>query len=452
MFKNKFKIISIFLVIILFIAPIVRADDTNSQNSTNEQVIADAENTATEASNSQETYKDSDLYLTGDEVTIDYIVDGNIFIFANTVNINSQIGGDAFIVANNINVNEGGYIFSNLFALAPNVTINGIVYDLYSYSNNVKIGGYIYRDVKVKSNTFSLSGTIGRNAYLNSSTIEFINNSEDENNATSKGSINGNLNYTSSQEISIPENSVLGETTYTQPTKVSFSTYLLLLGRFLVTVIVIWLICLFLAPKFLKRTDAILTKKLPSTIGFGILTPILCVLICALLLLISITTSISGIGLGILFIICAISSPIFVITINNIICNKLNINKTIGKFGVLILSALILWLVALIPFIGGLISIIATILGIGILVNSLLPKNKDIDLLETSSSDEKTKNKTIEKIKEKINNSKKSDKSNKSDKNDKAKKENNSSKKEKTKENKKESEKGSKKENKKENK
>ena len=61
--------------------------------------------------------------------------------------------------------------------------------------NSTKIGGYIYRDVRVKSNTFSLSGTIGRNAYLDTSIIEFINNSEDENNATSRGSINGNLNY-----------------------------------------------------------------------------------------------------------------------------------------------------------------------------------------------------------------------------------------------------------------
>ena len=433
MFKNKFKIISIFLVIILFLAPIVRADDTNSQNVTNEQVTANVEAQATQASNSQENYKDGDLYLTGDEVTIDYIVDGNLFVLANTVNINSQIGGDAFILANTINVNEGGYIFSNLFALAPNVNINGIVYDLYTYSNNVKIGGYIYRDVRVKSNTFSLSGTIGRNAYLDTSIIEFINNSEDENNATSRGSINGNLNYTSSQEISIPENSVLGETIYSQPEKVSISTYLLLLGRFLVTVIAIWLICLWLAPKFLKKSDVILTKKLPSTIGIGILTPILYILICAILLLISITSSISGIGLGILFIICAISSPIFVIAINNIICNKLNINKTIGKFGVLILSAIILWLVALIPFIGGLISIIATILGIGILINSLLPKNRDIDLSEnstenTSDVNKKDKNKTIEKIKEKIDKSKKSDKAKKYD--NKTKKDNNSSKKE----------------------
>ena len=97
MFKNKFKIISIFLVIILFLAPIVRADDTNSQNVTNEQVTANVEAQATQASNSQENYKDGDLYLTGDEVTIDYIVDGNLFVLANTVNIK--------ITANNLTPN-----------------------------------------------------------------------------------------------------------------------------------------------------------------------------------------------------------------------------------------------------------------------------------------------------------------------------------------------------------
>src|SRR5699024_7588730 len=75
-------------------------------------------------------YKQQDVWLTGDNVTIDYIVDGNVFVAANNVTINSQIGGDVFVVANTVTVGEQGYIFSNLFAVADSININGVVYDM----------------------------------------------------------------------------------------------------------------------------------------------------------------------------------------------------------------------------------------------------------------------------------------------------------------------------------
>ena len=389
MLKKKLKIITLLMLIILtLMVPIVRAED----NDTEVQSVQATEEQANQNTSISETYKQGDVYLTGDEVTIDYIVDGNLFVFANTVNINSQIGGDAFIVANNLTVSESGYIFSNLFALAPNVTINGEVYDLYSYSNSVNINGYIYRDVRISTNDFTLSGIIARNAYLTVDKINISNSSTDEegNTVTSQGSISGDLNYTSKQELSIPEGSVLGSTNYTQATSSSPSiqTYILSLGKFLVTVVIIWLLCLWIAPKFLNRTNDIISKKLPSTIGLGILTPIVLIVVSVILLLLEITITISSIGLITLFMLCLISSAIFVITINNLICQRLKIEKTIGKLGVLILTAIIIWLIALIPVIGGIMSIVSVILGIGILINSILLSRKN-NLLENNSKKSK---------------------------------------------------------------
>ena len=402
MLKKQFKIIAFLIVIILILMiPVVRAEDNEANGQTAEQqaVVEGAEEQASQNAVNQQNYKQGDVYLTGDEVTVDYIVDGNLFVFANTVNINSQIGGDAFIVANNIFVNEGGYIFSNLFALSQNVTIDGVVYDLYVYSNNITVNGYIYRDIRTISNNFALSGTIGRNAYLDVDNINISTSSTDNdgNTITSEGTISGDLNYTAKQEISIPEGVVTGSTNYTPSSNnsASIQSYLLSLGKFLVTVIIIWLLCLWLAPKFLNRTDLVLTKKLPSTIGLGILTPIVLVLITAILLLINITSTIAVFSLTLLFIACTISTSIFVITINNLICKKLNIEKTIGKLGILILTAFVLWLIALIPIIGGAISILTTLLGLGILVNCILPSNRNKDFTKNTSKKVKSeKNKT----------------------------------------------------------
>ena len=291
MLKNKLKIIALLMAIILaLMIPVVRAEDNEAdgQPSEEEQVIQGAEEQASQNAINEENYKQGDVYLVGDEVTVDYIVDGNLFVFANTVNINSQIGGDAFIVANNVFVNEGGYIFSNLFAFSSNVNINGVVYDLYAYSNrSVNINGYIYRDARVATKDLTLSGTIGRNAYLDVNNISASTASTDEegNTLTSQGTIYGNLNYTAKQELSIPDGIVTGDINYTQSkTTSSIQSYIISLGRFLVTAVIIWLLCLWLAPKFLDRTNYILSKKLPSTIGLGILTPIVLIIVSVILL------------------------------------------------------------------------------------------------------------------------------------------------------------------------
>lgn len=381
MLKNKFKIITLLMVIILaFTVPIVQAaEDTTATNEVNEQ----ATQQAVDANASMENLKSEDIYLTGDEVTIDYMVDGNLFVFANTVNINSYIGGDAFIVANTINVNENGYIFSNLFAIGKDITISGRIYDLYACSNNITINGYIYRDIRTITDNLNISGIIGRNVYTKTNTINIqtTSNESEQSQVTSQGLINGNLNYTSSTELSIPEGTVAGSVNYTEEkssNSASVQTYILSLGRFIVTVVLVWLICLWLAPKFLKNTSTIISKKFLPTLGYGILTPILAVIAFALLILLGITSTIATIGLAILFIGIALAPSIFAITINNLICNKLKIEKNSVIFGILIITSAILWAICIIPVVGPFVSIAISILGLGIIVKGILPsKNKD---------------------------------------------------------------------------
>ena len=407
MLKRKFGMIVLILITTIALAlPVVRADNETTNNTSENQVVTDNNTQRTEATTTDETasaeesaesqntamseenFKQHDIYLTGDNITIDYVVDGNLFVFANTVTINSQIGGDAFIFANSVTVGEQGYIFSNLFTVSTDVNVQGVVYDLYALSRNVNITGYVYRDIRVSSDTLNLFGTVGRNAYVSCSNMNFSQNSDGQEDTTVlNGMINGNLEYSSQNEITIPDGTVTGEVKYNEPkttSNVSIQSYLISLGTIVATAILIWLIGSWLAPKFVKRMDIINKKSILPSIGLGIIAPIILAIVSVILLLIRITSPFGLLLLAILFILIGISTSISIISINNLICNKLKINKTIGNFGMLIVTAIVLWLIGLIPYIGGIFGIVIVILGIGIMIYNLFRREK----LDTKQSDE----------------------------------------------------------------
>lgn len=400
MLRNKTKIIAIFLILVLLLSttfvladndtkdneimPISTDTDTDADNDTDE--ISDSiEESVDNTTLQEDNYKKSDVYLTGDNITIDYIVDGNLFVCANTVTINSQIGGDAFILAKNLIINEQAYVFSNLFTISESIEIKGVVYDVYALAKNLTLSnGYIYRDIKTSCDTLTINGTIGRNAFVNCASMNF--NSEE----SANGVIYGNLNYTSKSEISIPENIVSGSVNYT-PTKLSpeksvpniISDYILDLGCFVVFVIIIWLICLWIAPKFLENTYSYVGKKSLKILGYGLLTLIVIPIACIILVLLELTSSISLLLLALYIIAIVLSKSLFTITANNYLCSKLKINKNSGIFGMLIVSGIIIWVLTQIPYVGAFISFMITVLGLGILITSILPKRISKDTLNT---------------------------------------------------------------------
>lgn len=394
MLKNKLKVIALMIVMIVsFTIPVVRAENetsTDETSGTQDEAVAISENEEENVVEDTSTnMKKGDVYLSGDDVTVDYIVDGNLYVFAKSVTINSQIGGDVFAFAETVNVGEQGYVFSNLFTCAKTVNVSGVVYDLYALAQDVQINGYIYRDIRVASNSLDIKGTIGRNAYAQSNNITFATAQEGQEKGTvsSAGIVNGNLEYGASKEISIPEGAVAGETKYTpinEKNSNGVKTYMLSLGTEIATVIIIWLLCLWLAPKFLNKTNTLLTKKVPALIGYGILVPILAVVAFVILAILGITSKIAIIELMLLAVLISISSSVFVIATNNIVCNKLKIEKNIGIFGMLIVSSAVLWLICMIPYVGSIVRFITLILGLGIITKSVLPS-------DTKKSDNKVK-------------------------------------------------------------
>lgn len=420
MLKNKIARITIVLLIIFsFLIPIVNAEDNEAEstaNVTNQNTITNsaeaavgvnstgtAENvnatnpegaTIAENNNSSDesSIKNNDVYLSGDNITIDYAVDGNLYVLANTVTINSQIGGDAFICAKTLNVEENGYIFNNLFTIADNLNIKGVVFDLYSYSKNINLSGYVHRDIHTATKDFDFSGTIGRSAYVSADNMNFSSNTDEQNNVTSKATIYKDLNYSSKSESTIPEGVVNGSIHYNQISNTKdvkkASSYIISAIRFIVTVIIIWLLYLWLAPKFSENLKNKLSKRnILSVILSGVLMPVIFTVVFILLALLGITINIAMICILIFTLLSLLSVSTFVIAINDIVDEKRNISKKSLVFASLVICSLVFWVLGLIPYVGIVIKAISFVLGLGILVDSILP-NKD-----NKKDDKKSKNK-----------------------------------------------------------
>lgn len=418
MLKKKIKIISlIVLLLITLFTPIANADnEVNNGTTTTDQA------NSISASQEEITIKKGDEYLFQDTVTIDTPVDGNLFIMANTVTINTQIGGDAFILADTINIDENGYILNNIFACANIIHVKGVVYNIYSIGDTLTIDGFVYRDVKSICNTLNINSMIGRNVFVDCSSINFKEkpNTEETPSITSYGTIQGDLNYSSDEEIFIPNGHVSGETHFSQlqnHTTFDISNYIYSLGAILVSAIIIWLLGLWISPKLLHNSSHPITvRKALQIIGLGIIVPIVMTLLSVIILLIPITSQLTVLLLCVLAILFFISTSVAIIDINTMICNKLKIRQNLYTLGFLIVTTIIFWLLTLIPYVGIVISLISIIWGIGTISYNILIKEKS----DEKKSDSNKKISNSEEKKEKVESKNESDKSTSTKKEDKS--------------------------------
>ena len=403
MLKKKIKIISLIaLLLISLFAPIVNAEnEVDTETTTTDQV--------TPISETQEeiTIKEGDEYLFQDTVTIDTPVDGNLFIMANTVTINTQIGGDAFIFANTLNIEENGYILNNIFACANTINVKGVAYNIYSVGNTLTIDGFVYRDIRSICNTLNVNSMIGRNVFVDCSSINFKEkpDTKDTPSITSYGSIQGDLNYFSDEEIAIPDGHVSGETHFSQFQNNTFdiSNYMYSLGAILVSAIVLWLIGLWISPKLLHNTSHSMTfRKALQIIGLGILVPIIIALLSFIILLIPITSQLTILLLCVLAILFFISTSVAIINVNTMICNKLKITQNLYKLGFLIVTTIIYWLLTLIPYVGIVISLISIIWGIGTISYNILIKENSNEKKSDSSKKISNSEKKKEEVESKM--------------------------------------------------
>ena len=365
-FSKKLKSILFFaLALIMIFSSVVLADNIEAEPVDESDIMLISEN-PDEVSNVVE----KTLYLANSSVTIDYPVKGNVFVMGDDVTISGNISGNVFVLAKNLKIESTGFIGSTLFACAENLTIDGTVSDIYSMSSNLIInqGAVITQDITAGGSTLKLGGTINRNAVLGFDDISVTSDS---------ASILGDLSY-SSKSASIPEDIVLGTTSFNIVEEVKIEPRDVIkdklnnLYTLLVVSLVIILIVVYAMPKFADKEQKIVENKLAATFGYGalalILIPVACfVLFCTIL---GILPSIALL-LVYLFVIFQAATALVAIAIAKIVCKK--INKNTKGFNLLfsILLVAVIWLLKQVPVLGIVVSLLTSILGLGILVYAI---------------------------------------------------------------------------------
>ncbi len=375
MVKNKSRFIAFFAILFLILSATFSFADNEvvENNAVNSASNTSIENAVSDLASKESSYKNKDVYLAGENFDVNYIVDGNLFVCADTVTINSQIGGDAFIIADKVVIGENGYVFGNIFAVCESLEIKGIVYNIYSVSKDINIDkGYVYRDINSSCENITINGVVGRNAFIKCENMSF-NTIEN-----SKGHIYGNLEYSAENKIDIPDGSISGSVNYTAPKKgskkaaITFSILVAL--NFIIFVLIVWLMCLWLAPKFVKNTEKYTGKKTLPTIGWGLVTLFAIPIISIMLFVFVLTIKVSAFLLGIYILALFIASAISLIVLNNYLCSKLKIKNKYAVCGMLILCSAVTFALTIVPYLNALILLLLTSFGLGVLVDTIIPK------------------------------------------------------------------------------
>lgn len=322
-----------------------------------------------------------DLFLLDKSVTIDYTVNGNVFVLANDVTIDSKILGNVFICAKTVNIKSRAYINASLFVCAEDVNIDGDVFDVYSASSNLTISSNarVLRDVSAGGDTLNLDGAISRNANLGFDTIK----------VGDSASIGGNLKYSSNSE-SISKEIVAGSFSFNEATaeeetsESSISEYLKNLLHVLVVSLIVVLVITFAMPKFVEKEQKILENKAMVSVGYGaiaiIAIPIACfILFCTVL---GIMPALA-ILFAYLFLVIEIASALVAIPLSKIICNKINKDTKAMNIAISMALVLVIWLLEQIPVLGGIISLLVSILALGLIAYAIFhskieEKNKNV--------------------------------------------------------------------------
>lgn len=372
----KSKIVLFMIIFLMLFSTLCMASDIAPISSNTSNEVSNTENSI------DETYEfiESDVYKFDTDITIDSIVDGNVFVFGNNITISGEVGGDVFAFGDNVTVTDQAYIHGSIFVFGNRITINGICYDVYAACESLTLESkaIISRDLRLAAARTNISGQIRRDAYLSTDELVFPDDAKDL--------IRGNLSYTSGSEFAISDAVVGGNITYTpevsnEKTVVkTITSYITDILSTLLYSLAIILLTIWIAPNFKEKATKIFKKRAPLSLGVGLLTSL--AIIIGSFVLIFIT---NGLGVGIsaaavtIYILAlTIAKTVFGMASAKLIADKLNQKNNIMFVVISLITILVISLLELIPFVGGLFGFVITMIGLGIIVLNLISK-KDLD-------------------------------------------------------------------------
>ncbi len=312
----------------------------------------------------------------GDKVSLGDALDTSSFVAGNSIDMSSEIDGLNFVAGNNISLSSKQ---DHLFVAGNNITLNEVVTkDAFLAGSTVTVNSSTIRDLYVAAQTVKINSNIYRNAYVGgdkviiNTTIEGnVKIAADDITIGEEAVIHGTLTYPDKAKIDISESAVVTETKTYETKEVETEQTLVSKIKSAITsflsLLLIAVILLAINKKFFKRIDeedktaAYIFKTVFIGFGFLVLLPLSAIFI--MITVIGIPLSIISLILyGIFIYLSMIPTSYYV--------GKWVLGKTIKNEYLLLASSLLaVYVLKLVPFIGGYIGFISLLLGLGIFFN-----------------------------------------------------------------------------------
>lgn len=336
---------------------------------------------------------DGNLWRAASSVTIDGKVAGDLFVAGNKVTINGTVDGSVFAAANEISLGESAKIFGNTYFAASNINFNGDVEgnaynfastfesgdksfvkkDLYAFAGTLTIDGWIERDFRGSGGTTIIKANINRDAQLYD--VSQLNIQDGT-------TIAGKLTYRSENNAQIENGVILGSvekqkpitTTAEQKKAAEQSSAAAWLLSAVWGLLAFLLVALFMIIVFPNKTKVI-SESIAQKFGMNLLSGLVILIVVPVIILILFGTLI---GIPVALIILAIYSILLYIgkLFVGVIAGRYIIDKLCPKWSEktrLIIGTLkgagIIYIICLIPVLGGIIGFLATLLALGTIWN-----------------------------------------------------------------------------------
>ena len=304
-----------------------------------------------------------DLYCAGQSVEITGTVEGDVFCAGQTVNITGRVTGSVHVAGQAVTVS--GPIGHSLTALGQNVTVSGnavVGSDATVMGATVQMSGKIGRDLVVGGQDVTLSGAVDRNVTAYDESLTLLNGAK----------VGGGLEYTSKVQVVKDQGArVMGQTQRHEPKDYQVSTQDSWAAKFwsavywFLALLVTGLVLLGMVPRSYKSTSTFMIKKAGWALLAGFAGLILAPL-AAVLLMITFLGLPLGFALLALWLVAMLLAYVYSgYALGTWVSEQAAWKLKWPRVSSLGIGLLLIVLLALVPFVGGLLSFLALVWGLG---------------------------------------------------------------------------------------
>lgn len=305
-----------------------------------------------------------DLFSAGNSVTVSAPVTGSARLAGNIMSVNNEVGGNLITLGNQVTIGSEAVVYGHYNSAAAAVVVDGTIMGKAAFAGEtVIINGTIEGPVSIEAN----SVTFGNNAVLNGAV---------EVKGPNKPSINEgvsgqeNVTYTYKDFNERTDKWERGANTY----GTGFFNPGARIGRWLVSFLffgVVGLICILVGPKYMEKVSTLMTREAGMSWMKGGLYFFVIPTAAFLLLFTIIGIPISLLGMFAYWILLLFGRLVAGLMLGKLIITEKQVkeekNRTLLAFlvGYLLLSVLYY-----IPVVGGLIGLLASVWGVGAVIQS----------------------------------------------------------------------------------